>query len=134
MNNKCAHCSYVAICRCFIAIDRQIRLVGGTNSREGRVEVRNGCYGNWGTVCDDLWDSADARTTCYQLGYTTTVGAVAYSSARFGQGTGDILNDLKCSGRENSLFECPHDKSTVDCRHDDDAGASCPRKQIITIV
>ena len=96
------------------------------------MEVRNGCYGDWGTVCDDHWDNADAQTTCRQLGYISTVGAIAHSSASFGQGIGKILlDDLKCSGTENSLFECPHDRSTIDCRHYEDAGASCPCKQIM---
>ena len=44
-----------------------VRLIGGENEFEGRVEV---CISNvWGTICDSGWDSADASVACGQAGF-----------------------------------------------------------------
>ena len=44
-----------------------IRLVSGTDERQGRVEV---CNDNaWGTVCDDFFGAEEASVACIQLGY-----------------------------------------------------------------
>ena len=48
-----------------------VRLIGGSNEREGRVEV---CIGKvWGTVCSYGWSSSDARVVCRQLGFEVDV-------------------------------------------------------------
>ena len=46
-----------------------IKLVGGSDSSEGRLEV---CLNNkWGTVCDDSWDDKASTVVCRQLGLDT---------------------------------------------------------------
>lgn len=47
-----------------------LRLIGGSTSFEGRVEV---CWNSeWATVCDDSWGNFDATVVCRQL-YTTII-------------------------------------------------------------
>ena len=104
--------------------DYVVRLVGGSSVREGRVEIyRNG---EWGTVCDDSWDDADARVVCRQLGLPYT-NARSYSSGYFGQGRGPIfLDEVQCSGWELALATCPSNPWNVnDCVHVEDAGVRC---------
>lgn len=110
----------------YATLDRRIRLVDGTVPNEGRVEVRTGCNAAWGTVCDDLWDNTDAQVACRQLGYPTE-GAIAYTQAHFGQGSGDILLDnLGCDGTEAELIQCSHNGLGVEnCNHFEDAGVFC---------
>ncbi len=53
-----------------VCVHGDLRLVGGTHPREGRVEI---CYFNqWGTICDDLWGQQDANVACKQLGFRPT--------------------------------------------------------------
>ena len=50
----------------------EVRLVGGNDEYEGRVEV---CVENgWHTVCDDGWGAEEAKVVCHQLRYSYTGG------------------------------------------------------------
>nr|XP_020735441.1 neurotrypsin [Odocoileus virginianus texanus] len=100
-----------------------LRLVGGSSVREGRVEVYHA--GQWGTVCDDQWDDADAEVVCRQLGLSGI--AEAWSQAYFGEGSGPVmLDEVRCTGNELSLEQCPKSSwGEHDCDHKEDAGVSC---------
>ena len=38
-----------------------VRLVGGIDALEGRVEIMHYETGEFGTICDDEWDDHDAQ-------------------------------------------------------------------------
>ncbi|XP_078055558.1 neurotrypsin-like isoform X2 [Mustelus asterias] len=100
-----------------------IRLVGGKEDYEGRVEVFHG--GEWGTVCDDQWDDLDAEVVCRQLGLSGTARSWMWS--HFGHGSGPILLDeVECTGNELYLDECKKSHwGQHNCEHAEDAGVSC---------
>ena len=53
-----------------VCANGDIRLRGGMNDTEGRVEV---CYNStWGTVCDNMWGPTNAGVACRQLGFSST--------------------------------------------------------------
>ena len=97
-----------------------IRLVGGINQYEGRVEVNRS--GEWQTVCDDSWEIKEAEVVCRQLGYGYAIMAI--DGAAFGQGSGGQWNrDWSCSGSEDSLDNCP--STSIFCSHKEDASVVC---------
>ena len=60
------------------------------------------------------------------LGWMFPTDATAFYNAHFGRGSGAIvLDDVRCTGTEDSLVECPFDRSTADCTHSEDAGVRC---------
>ena len=100
-----------------------IRLAGGANETEGRVEIAYN--GEWGTICDDLWDVNDAKVVCKQLGFSIALSAP--KRAAFGRGTGTIwMDNVHCDGTEASIDDCNHNGwGDHNCEHSEDASVVC---------
>ncbi|MBN3300092.1 DMBT1 protein, partial [Amia calva] len=127
--NACSHYEDAGV---ICAEGRKVRLVSGNNNCSGRVEVYY--YGQWGTVCDDGWDTRDAQVVCRELGCGDALSAPM--KAAFGGGTGPIqLNDVHCTGNEMSLLNCLASRRTVrNCGHNEDASAICSAGATVRLV
>ncbi|XP_041349606.1 uncharacterized protein LOC121368912 [Gigantopelta aegis] len=105
------------------ATSKNIQLVGGNSSNEGRVEIFHNF--TWYTVCDDRFNADEVRVICNDLGYSSRVVEVL-GNARFGAGSGPILYDVGCSSRDIMLTECTLSGwSTGQCNHGEDVGVRC---------
>ncbi|XP_042247333.1 scavenger receptor cysteine-rich type 1 protein M130-like [Thunnus maccoyii] len=100
----------------------KVKLVGPSRC-SGRVEVYH--RDTWGTVCDDHWSIANADVVCRELKCGTVLEAK--KSAFFGEGKENIwLDDVECTGRESSIFDCQHRPlGDNNCGHSEDAGVVC---------
>ena len=80
--------------------------------------------GEWGPVCDDEWDISDGHVVCTQLGYPG--GAIAVGTVTTG-GTNDFwLDNLRCSGDEESLCLCPANPiGDENCKSPEGAFVAC---------
>lgn len=89
------------------------RLVGGSSSTNGRLEVYYN--GQWGTVCTDDFDSNEATVVCRQLGLGSSGATTGSSSSPspFGVGSTGVINlhHIFCTGSEWRLMDCPTDSN-----------------------
>ena len=99
--------------------------MGGPNASSGRVEAWH--EREWGTVCDDLWDDADAAVVCWRLGHS---GGMQMHSG-FTTGTGKMwLDEVECEGTEVDLAQCKHAGWGEHNRdHKEDAAVICTTGQ-----
>ena len=72
-----------------IRMHQHVWLVGGSNTKEGRVEVYYG--GKRGKSCDDGFDNNDAKVIYRMFGYSGGTPLRRDAGHKFGQGTGEIL-------------------------------------------
>ena len=71
-------------------------------------------------VCDDSWDSLDARVVCVALGFQPiTTRAFAHSGGTFGSGhvIGQFrMDDVQCDGTEKHLKDCKSYVTSNNCK------------------
>ena len=132
-----------------------MRLMGGRNEREGRVEIF--LDGEWGTICGDLWKDTQTIVVCRQLNFfeedqsklasgffqvvmiatellflhLSVVLTVAHNPEFFsGESTGPVhMDSVLCNGDEPMLVNCIYSVQS-DCSHSKDIGIVCPGKNL----
>ena len=85
----------------------QVRIRGGANPFEGRVEVVHN--GKWGSVCADEWGIEEAMTVCRQL----NLGYASKAVTKYNFSETDVevvMSGVKCRVDEISIYNCEHDE------------------------
>merc|ERR1711872_1164769 len=112
---------------------RGVRLIGKDgypNRLAGRLEVF--MHGEWGTVCDDYADEDLAlayvvcrNRTAYCNEYESNPALLKPDQSAENVPVHIWMDDVRCNGYEESIFECQRSPSRHDCRHYEDIAIDC---------
>ena len=77
-------------------------------------------------MCVDGWDLNDAKVVCRQLGYLDAMSAPRGSRSEDRTAGIIWINNVDCTGREESLLKCKHSGwGKANCWHEKVASAVC---------
>lgn len=99
---------------CSTTTDGTLRIVDGSSSSSGRLEVA--MVSVWGAVCDWQWSDLKSQVACRQLGYQTgssiPMPPASYSPADSGMFWSAY--EFQCTGSEQQISDCGSGASWVD--------------------
>eukprot|EP00118_Oscarella_pearsei_P014338 m.122317 g.122317 ORF g.122317 m.122317 type:complete len:395 (+) comp37779_c0_seq7:725-1909(+) len=104
-----------------------VRLVNGSSSYEGRVEIFH--KGEWGAVCGKRWTIQNAHVVCRQLGFPGATKLLNFSS-----GINRIwMDNVQCRGNEEDLTDCLFAGwGNHSCNQSYEAGVECENDSAFT--
>ena len=117
--HNCQHRDAIAI-SC-LPTKMEVRLNGGRDPREGRLEVFRS--GAWRSVCRDGFNDAAARVFCNMLGLGY-VGRPTRNNYDYGRRS-FWLQSVQCNGNEKSIAECVRRGYTSTCSPGEEQAVSC---------
>jgi len=130
--HNCNHRDDVAVSCTGTKLD-QVRLNGGRDPREGRLEVFYN--GVWRAVCFShryyFADALAARVVCNMLGFGY-IGTAFYNNFGVGDAAAIELVINQCRGAEHSISDCSQVNMTS--RHCQSVAVSCLRNKTVTLV
>ncbi|XP_039623883.1 scavenger receptor cysteine-rich type 1 protein M130-like [Polypterus senegalus] len=105
------------------------RLVGGSSSCSGRLEMLDGY--SWKSICDTNFNQMAAEVVCREL----DCGAPKkYQGGMFGQGSGSVWEKkIQCRGSERKIFDCSTVNSAAGhCTKRNDVGLVCVPYRLVS--